>query len=362
MNKNILKLMMVFFAIFAFNACSDDDEIEFTAQTPPDQISFTNDFLSEYLLSSQIAQNNAERFTWESPDFGVPTPITYQLEGSIDFEFTEPVGLAETSNQQASVSVGQLLNLAEAAGLDNDEETENPDSGDLFFRVRALIGSENAENSPETISEITTLTVTLIAAGGEEPVIPLMSVPGEHQDNQYDPPSAPLVAASDVGNVDYEGFMYLEGNFKFVEPDADGVFSYDNTDYGMGEEEGTLEVSGPDIVAEAGYYLVRANTDALTYNLTETNWGIIGAATPNGWDESTPMTYNAETKKFEIEITLTADAFKFRANDSWDINLGGDPNNLNFGGDDLINENGGTYLVELDLSNPRMYSYTLTEI
>lgn len=154
MNKNILKLTMVFFAIFAFNACSDDDEITFTAQTPPDQISFTNEFLSEYLLSSQTASNNAERFTWEAPDFGVPTPITYQLEGSTDFEFTEPVNLVETSNQQASVSVGQLLNLAESAGLDNDPETDNPDSGDLFFRVRALIGTENAENSPETISEM----------------------------------------------------------------------------------------------------------------------------------------------------------------------------------------------------------------
>jgi hypothetical protein len=48
MNKNILKLIMVFFAIVAFNACSEDDEIQFTAQTPPDQISFTNDFLGEY--------------------------------------------------------------------------------------------------------------------------------------------------------------------------------------------------------------------------------------------------------------------------------------------------------------------------
>ncbi len=98
MNKNILKLIMVFFALVAFNACSEDDEIQFTAQTPPDQISFTNDFLGEYLLSEQTAQNNAERFTWESPDFGIPTPITYQLDGSADFEFTAPELLAETSN------------------------------------------------------------------------------------------------------------------------------------------------------------------------------------------------------------------------------------------------------------------------
>lgn len=88
--------------------------------------------------------------------FWNPYPITYQLEGSADFEFKAPELLAETSNLQASITVAQLLNLAEAAGLDNDEATENPDTGDLYFRVKALIGSENAENSPETLSEVTT--------------------------------------------------------------------------------------------------------------------------------------------------------------------------------------------------------------
>lgn len=167
MNTKLLKLMMVFFAIFAFNACSEDDEIEFTTQTPPDQIAFTNDFLSEYLLIQETASNNAERFVWEAPDFGVPTPVTYQLQGATDFEFTNPVVLAETSNTQASVTVGQMIDLAEAAGLDLDEETENPESGEVFFRVRAAIGTENAENSPETVSEVTSLTVTLIESGPE---------------------------------------------------------------------------------------------------------------------------------------------------------------------------------------------------
>lgn len=170
MKNNILKLMLVFFALVAFNACSDDDKIIFTAQAPPEQISFTNDFLSEYLLSRETGQNNAERFVWEAPDFGVPTPVTYELQGSTDFEFTAPTVLAETSNQQASITVRQLMNLAEAAGLDNDPETANPSSGDLFFRVKAHIGTENAENSPETTSEVTTLRVRILEAQTAGPV------------------------------------------------------------------------------------------------------------------------------------------------------------------------------------------------
>jgi hypothetical protein len=54
--------------------------------------------------------------------------------------------------------------------------------------------------------------------------------------------------------------------------------------------------------------------------------------TPFGWNSDTPMTYDATTNTWVINsIILTADEFKFRANDNWDINLGGDPAKLNYG-------------------------------
>lgn len=162
------KLFLVVFALVAFTACEDDDNLEFTTQTP-DEISFTNDFLSEYLLSAETAQNNAERFVWEAPDFGIPTPVTFELQGSTTSDFIEFESLATTENTQAAVSVGQMLSLADAAGLDNDPESDEPDSGILYFRVKALIGSDDAENSPEGFSETAVLNVRLVEAGGDEP-------------------------------------------------------------------------------------------------------------------------------------------------------------------------------------------------
>ncbi len=74
------------------------------------------------------------------------------------------------------------------------------------------------------------------------------------------------------------------------------------------------------------------------------------------------MTYNPTTKKWEITIALTAGEFKFRANNGWSLNLGGDNNgdgSMDFGGPNLTVTTAGTYTVILDLSNPRAYTYSI---
>ncbi|PKG41776.1 SusF/SusE family outer membrane protein [Psychroflexus sp. MES1-P1E] len=370
MNKNILKLIMVFFAIVAFNACSEDDEIQFTAQTPPDQISFTNDFLGEYLLSEQTAQNNAERFTWESPDFGIPTPITYQLEGSADFEFTAPELLAETSNLQASITVAQLLSLAEAAGLDNDEATENPDTGDLYFRVRALIGSENAENSPETLSEVTTLTVTLIATGGPEPlpVFPNLYFVGNATaaDWNNDNNNFPLVRDPENENVFTYTGKFLGGDtneFKLIENRGawqpqwglqDGSFE---TSEDLGGDPGPFQITDGE-----GYYTLEVDTENKTSSLIAfdeasseayASIGIIGFGTTGsdqGWNQDINMTQSTFDPHvwYISEIELFDGEVKFRAEDDWDVaNWGSNTEFSGFGslGGPNIPSSAGTYEV-----------------
>ena len=51
--------------------------------------------------------------------------------------------------------------------------------------------------------------------------------------------------------------------------------------------------------------------------------GIIGDATPNGWDASTPMVQDpVDTNVWTLEVELFAGEAKFRADDSWDVNWG----------------------------------------
>lgn len=150
---------------------------------------------------------------------------------------------------------------------------------------------------------------------------------------------------STTNQVEYTGFMYLTTNgFKFCsQPNWDGI------NLGAGAADGTLDATGGDIkIAEAGYYKVDVNTSAMTYTLLPiTTIGVIGDATPGGWESDQDMTYNTTTRAWEITgLTLTAGKIKFRANDAWDINWGGLPDALTQGGDDLAME-AGTYDIQL---------------
>lgn len=194
-------------------------------------------------------------------------------------------------------------------------------------------------------------TYTVTALGN---VSPYLYVPGNHQG--WDPASAPVVYASDFMN--YAGFVSLDGEFKFTSKP-----SWDGTNYGAGATDGVLSTAGDagNLSVEKGFYLLKANISSLMWSATEIkSFGLIGDATPDGWDASTPMTFDAENLEYTITTTLTDGEMKFRANDSWDINLGGDVANLSFGGDNIL-VTAGTYKITLSLSNAEKYSCSMVE-
>ena len=183
-------------------------------------------------------------------------------------------------------------------------------------------------------------------------------VPGSHQG--WSPGTAPIVYNRNF-DMKYEGYVNFSANdlFKFTsDPD------WDHTNYGDGGN-GTLSTTGDNLtVAEAGYYKLNVDLSGspFTYTKVKTDWGLIGDATVGGWDNSTPMTYNPDTKVWTVTTTLSAGkAFKFRANNGWDINLGGNQSNLSYGGDNIPIATDGTYLVTLDLSNPEAYKCTVVK-
>ena len=121
--------------------------------------------------------------------------------------------------------------------------------------------------------------------------------------------------------VHFTGFMYLNQNgFKFTTaPDWSGT--------GYGANFDTAPNAGNIVMKEdPGYYKVDVDLSAKTYTLTPiTTIGIIGAATPGGWDADTDLTYNAEERCWEVKgIELKAGECKFRANDDWAMQWGYD--------------------------------------
>ena len=119
-------------------------------------------------------------------------------------------------------------------------------------------------------------------------------------------------------------------------------------------------------LAVLGVFLVATNGNPSTMVLSPQGltWGLIGAATPGGWDSETPMTYDAEKGCWSCTVALTAGEMKFRANGSWDsgIDLGGSLDDLVFKGGNIAVTDAGNYLVEMYLqrtSSTQMYC-TLT--
>jgi hypothetical protein len=170
-------------------------------------------------------------------------------------------------------------------------------------------------------------------------------VPGNHQG--WNPGAAPrLHGASFDGK--YVGYSCLDGGFKFTKGPG-----WDFGEYNWGSftshPEGFTGEGGGDITCTVkGFYLIEADVTAGTLKATPTTWGIIGDATADGWNSDQDMTWNEEKHCWCATITLTDGTIKFRANDGWDINFGGNPDNLNAGGDN-IPVTAGTYDIDLYL-------------
>ena len=149
--------------------------------------------------------------------------------------------------------------------------------------------------------------------------------------------------------VHFTGFMFLNQNgFKFcTQPEWKG------TNYGANFDTAG-DAANITMTEDAGYYKVDVDLESKSYVLTPIKTiGIIGSASPNGWDSDVDMTYvpyNAETKELGYweakDITLASGEIKFRANDDWAINWGGDTNALTQGGDN-ISVDAGTYDIKL---------------
>jgi hypothetical protein len=176
-------------------------------------------------------------------------------------------------------------------------------------------------------------------------------VPGSHQ--SWNPATAPTLFARNF-DFRYEGYVNFSAGdeFKFTaQPDWGPV------EYGDGGD-GTLVTSGGGNISitDAGFYRITVDLSGnpYTYLLEKTDWGLIGDAT-GSWDNSTLMIFDSVTNLWTVITTLSVGEFKFRANNGWDINLGGDLLNLSYGGDNIAITEAGTYLVTLDLSNPAAY-------
>lgn len=173
-------------------------------------------------------------------------------------------------------------------------------------------------------------------------------IPGNHQG--WSPEAAQALRTSDFDGV-YKGFSNLNGDFKFTKQRAWGSSGdeYNSNDFSTYEGGLVPSTDGSNInMPTAGFYYIVADVMNAKLTATATTWGIIGDATAGGWDSDQNMTWDSDKKCWTATLTLTDGTMKFRANDGWDINVGGKIDDLSFGGDNMTVQ-AGTYDIELYL-------------
>jgi len=330
MNKHF-KILLVFIGLIGlFTSCENDgmkvvmldNPIAPTLTTVPD------------LTLQRTAGNDTLTFNGTAVDPGFQASANYFLEACASgTDFADPVTLF--SGVQADVMKVKVsdLNTALLKKFPADATT----SVDLRLRANLVVdagtGALGTTSKPLTyISDVKTVNVTPYG-------YPRLNLVNSGIDQKIE---------SVLGDGVYSGFVKLNVNNPFTLSDPDTNTSY-------GDAGGALAVDGNPIAVPSdpgsGWYEMTADVNALTYKLDPYMIGLVGSATPNGWDApDQKMDYDAKTGTWNITIDLVDGDIKFRLNDGWAWNLGGTPDNLVHNGDN-IPVTAGNYTISLTITN-----------
>ena len=188
-----------------------------------------------------------------------------------------------------------------------------------------------------------------------------IGIVGDAAPNGWDGPDVPLI------------YDPTSDQFRAVVQFTDGEMKFRlNNDWGVnwGDDgaDGTLDAGGSNIPVTAGKYVVTVNVNEMTYEIEAIAniWGLVGDATPNGWDGpdvQLNIDYTSDYTSGGVwyinNVSLFAGEIKFRADNDWGLNYGDDgaDGTLENGGANIAIPADGNYDVVMDLDN---MTYSIT--
>ena len=316
---------------------------------------------------SATNQQETVSFSWEAADYGAPTQINYSLEAALDATSQKVTILSGLSTTEATVTYEDLNRV-----LFNDLQVPEGQPTELQFYVGSVIyAGSSVASYPKVYSEPISAVVTVTAA---EKVYPKLTVAGSYAYNNWSPGKGQYVFDFEGNDAKYSGMIYFGEDvsnlqFKFVgEAWGNNEFSVpEGTAQAAEAAELPLKAGGGDnISAYATYKYYNLTLDKATpkviKNFAFNSLGIIGSATPTGWDSDTDMLFDPVKQRFYVDITLTDGEFKFRADDGWDANWGADAFGVTVSNSDgNLEAKAGNYRVYVNMNNPAAMTYELNK-
>lgn len=293
-------------------------------------------------LLPENAANLYEEFEWEKTQYGVNVSTTYVLEVDDNEDFSSPQSLAQVSATSVDISVEKLNSTLLALGLPGFEEAT------VFIRVKSTI---TGHTSDPLFSESVSRTVVTYQNSecGNHCTVGIIgdATPGGWSIDT----DMRLADPTGVDKSTWTVTLYLvAGPAKFRAGD-DWPVNWGAADF----PTGTGVQDGANIpVPTSGYYKVTLNDNSGAYTFTAlaapefASIGIIGDATPGGWDTDTDLTKDGTNPHLWTGVvTITDGEAKFRADNDWANNWGATtyPSGFGTGGGPNIPVKAGTYFI-----------------
>ena len=360
--RAIVKYFCILATTGSFFACKKDGE-QYNLQAGAFSTNTLSASNSNVVLSAATENDTALQYQWTAASFGGQPVISYVLQ----------LGrLADTANNWAAaksytIDNGKMNYAFVTKDLNNLINSMGLTPGlpnTIAVRIRANVNQYNGAAS--TVPPVYTNTITQQITSYSLDLY----VPGDFQ--TWSPATAPKLAPVPGRSGLYEGFVYMPGAgqhyFKYTNaPD------WNHTNYGDGGS-GTFSNDGAAAglsVPDGGYYYLTANLNNGTWTATKTTWGMLGGATPGGWNTDTPLSYDNVAQVWKVTANMIQNgSFKFRANNAWALDFALDASGklvfadnpflgYTSGLNDLTVPADGNYTITLDLHVAGNYTYTL---
>lgn len=343
--KLIRNISIMLLAAAAIVGCEkyDKAQVERSAIKAP--------ILSEYptgvvTLKKERKDSSDILLKWNPAQYGYAAAVTYTVEAYVDGK--EPVEIGQTYLDSIYI-INKVLNTALTKKL--GASVEEPIAA-FSFKVRLV-----ASIGPATYDTIS-LPVTLKVVPWDMAPTPLWVI-GEY--SGWNHANSTLIYSENSDNV-YKGWVYMNVDGKPVGEMDDYKFtpaaSWNDS---WGGALDALVPNGGNMKIANGYcYLFNVDLNPTVMkgsaNTKFLRLGMIGEATPNGWDTpDTELKWDAAAKVFKATgVQMKAGGFKFRADNDWALNWGVGPRqgqlSLSGGGDNITFTGApGTYTVIVDL-------------
>ncbi|MCG7857210.1 SusE domain-containing protein [Flavihumibacter sediminis] len=344
----INRMLMLVTALVVLASC-EKDEVKAVYKMGNSPVLTTSS--NALILEQENAANDALTMNWSAADYGYSAAQTFTLQMA-------PNG-SDFTGDMAEVNVRAASSKTFTVGELNREMLKIIPFGqasEVDVRIKSFVTDSIAPAYSNTI----TLTITPYQDIILYSYPQALNVAGNYQD--WSPDKAPqIVSLSNDG--DYEGYINFDNatpEFKIVKGDNWGAGDFGDAGSGKLSNGG----NNLKLTEGAGVYRLKANTTTMTWSATRiTTWGVIGSATTNGWDASTPMEFDEATGSWVLVSNLVEGELKFRANNGWDINFGDNKSNLDgkpdYGGDNIAITSAGSYTIRLNIGVAGNYSYTI---